>query len=111
MSRTRREFLSQAALASAAVGLGPAVVHALQRTARPYREIAVRCAEWIDRSAQVKSTGLAWPADPLRAASVGLDYYNGMPGVVCFFANLYGATGDARWRERAQRGGDRKSVV
>lgn len=111
MSRTRREFLSQAALASAAVGLGPAVVHALQRTARPYREIAVRCAEWIDRSAQVKSTGLAWPADPLRAASVGLDYYNGMPGVVCFFANLYGATGDARWRERAQRGGEHLLVT
>lgn len=106
MSRTRREFLSQAAMASAAVGLGPAVVGAFQAVARPYRDHAVRCAEWIDRSAQVKSTGLAWPADPLRPESVGFDYYNGMPGVVCFFANLYGATGEQRWRERAQRGGE-----
>jgi lantibiotic modifying enzyme len=107
---TRREFLSEAALAAAAAaGLGPGFVAALagqQKTAaRPYLDVAVRCAEWIDRSAQERPDGLAWPSDPLKPASISLDFYNGMPGVVAFFANLYQASGDARWRERAERGG------
>ena len=48
---------------------------------------------------------MAWPADPLKPATIGLDFYNGTPGVVSFFANLYHATGDEKWRERAQQGG------
>src|SRR5262245_14090745 len=73
--------------------------------ARPYRDLAIRCAEWIDRCGQQLDGGLAWPADPSRPTSIGLDLYGGTPGVVCFFANLYHATGDTRWRDRAERGG------
>src|SRR5262249_58006871 len=50
------------------------------------------------------SDGLAWPADPLKPASVDLDYYNGTPGVVGFFAQLSHATGDPKWRDYAQHG-------
>jgi len=106
--RTRREFLSQAALAAAAAGLGPGVLSALadqaQGSSRPYRDLAVRCAQWIDRSARPQSSGTAWPADPLKPDVIGLDYYNGMPGVVAFYANLWQATGDITWRDRARQG-------
>lgn len=109
MSSTRREFLSQAALSVAVAGVGPgiaSVVHALQQSpaSRPYLELALRCAQWIDKSAQNVDGGLAWPADPLKPASIGFDYYNGMPGIVVFYANLARATGDARWRSRAEQG-------
>ena len=109
MPSTRREFLSQAALSVAVAGVGPGVasiVAALQQSpaSRPYLDLALRCAQWIDRSAQNIDGAVAWPADPLRPATIGLDYYNGMPGVVVFYANLARATGDARWRTRAEQG-------
>jgi lantibiotic modifying enzyme len=108
LTRSRREFLSQAALAAAMAGVGPGVASLLsgpQASARPYLDVARRCAQWIDRSAQPGEGGVAWPADPLKPASIGLDFYNGTPGVVYFVANLWHATGDPRWRDLAQRGG------
>lgn len=104
MSATRREFLERAAFAAAIAGFGPGVMSAFSQSNRPYRDLAIRCASWIDTSTQIKPSGLAWPADPLKPAAVGLDYYNGSPGVVCFFANLWHATRDQKWRERAEKG-------
>ena len=107
MPSSRREFLSRAALTAAMAGFGPglgALLRATQKSDRPYRDLAVRCGEWIDRSRQ-KDGGEAWPADPLKPASIGLDYYNGLPGVVAFFGNLWHATGDQKWRLRAESGG------
>src|SRR6187401_3329293 len=101
MSPTRREFLSQAALTAAVTGVGPGLLSAepflraftsTQQSTRPYLDVAIRCAQWIDASTQEKSAGVAWPADPLKPAAVGLDFYNGTPGVVYFLANLYHAT-------------------
>jgi lantibiotic modifying enzyme len=108
MPVTRREFLSEAARAAAVTGLGPslaAIVSAAGQSSRPYLDLALRCAQWIDSSAQRSAAGLAWPADPLKPTAVGLDYYNGTPGVVAFFAQTWAATGDAKWRDRAQQGG------
>ena len=105
---TRREF-QRTALAAAVAGVGPgvaSVLAGLQEASRPYRDLAVRCAQWIDKCAQRSPSGLAWPADPLEPASIGLDFYNGTPGVVLFYANLWHATGDTRWRDRAQLGGE-----
>jgi lantibiotic modifying enzyme len=108
MPVTRREFLSEAALAAAMTGLGPgvaSVVSALGQSSRPYLDLALRCAQWIDSSAQRTASGLAWPADPLKPSAIGLDYYNGTPGVVAFFARLWRASGDPKWRDRADQGG------
>lgn len=108
MRTTRREFLSETALAAAIAGLGPAVatlVAGQQKSARPYLDLAVRCARWIDRSTQEFPSGLAWPADPLNPKRIGLDFYNGTPGVVSFYTSLAATTGDAHWRDRAERGG------
>jgi lantibiotic modifying enzyme len=110
MQTTRRDFLSRTTLAAAVAGLGPGVVSLLsaaQKTARPYLDIAIRCGEWIDRSRQTTDAGFAWPADPLKPGSIGLDYYNGLPGVVAFYANLWNSTKDEKWRQCAQRGGQR----
>lgn len=108
MPSTRREFLSTAAMTAAMAGLGPGLgdlLAAVQKSNRPYRDLAVRCGEWIDRSRQSSDGVEVWPADPLKPGSIGLDYYNGLPGVVAFFANLWHATGEDKWRERAQSGG------
>jgi lantibiotic modifying enzyme len=109
MRPSRREFLSHAALTAAATGLWPALPALLVRARqsdRPFLDMALRCARWIDASAQTTGDGVAWPADPLKPAAIGLDAYNGMPGVISFFARLWHATGDERWRERARLGGD-----
>src|SRR5688500_16710269 len=108
MTTTRREFLSRAALAAAMAGVGPGVTSAMSafaQSTRPYLDLATRCATWIDQSTQRSASGMAWPADPLKPAAIGLDFYNGMPGVVSFLANLYHAGGDEKWRDRAQQGG------
>jgi lantibiotic modifying enzyme len=108
MTATRREFLSRAAAAAAMTGFGPGMTSAMSAFAqsrRPYLDLATRCATWIDQSTQRNASGMAWPADPLKPAVIGLDYYNGMPGVVSFFANLFHAGGDEKWRDRAQQGG------
>jgi lantibiotic modifying enzyme len=108
MTATRREFLSRAAVAAAMAGVGPGITSAMSafaQSTRPYLDLATRCASWIDQSTQPNASGMAWPADPLKPAAIGLDFYNGMPGVVSFFANLYHAGGDERWRGRAQQGG------
>ena len=109
MPVTRREFLSEAARAAAMTGLGPglaAIVSAAGQSSRPYLDLAIRCAKWIDASTQRTAAGLAWPADPLKPESVSLDYYNGTPGVVAFFAQMWQATGDAKWVDLAQQGYD-----
>ena len=107
MPSTRREFLSQSAMTAAIAGLGSGVATALaslQTTSRPYLDLAIRCAQWIDRSVQRPGDLMAWPADPLKPAAIGLDYYNGMPGVVAFFAHLGAASGDSKWIEKAELG-------
>lgn len=89
-------------------GVGPGMASAMSafaQSTRPYLDLATRCALWIDQSGQRNESGMAWPADPLKPGAIGLDLYNGMPGVVSFFANLYHAGGDERWRDRAQQGG------
>ena len=106
----RRAFLSHAALAAAALGLPARAVAEIRRgrggSTRPYLDLAVQCARWIDRSTQTTEHGLAWPADPLKPESVSLGFYNGMPGVVAFYAALYAASGDSRWLDRARGGAD-----
>ena len=109
MTTTRREWLGQVAAAAAWIGLPDPwrpVLTTGSRAERPYLDLALRCARWIEGSRQETASGLAWPADPNRPESVGFDLYNGMPGVVLFLTELHHATGDERWRDAARRGAD-----
>jgi len=106
---TRRELFERGA-AFAAMISAPAGWKRLFRDliapARPYYNAAVRAEQWIRRSAQEHTSGVAWPADPLKPESVELDLYNGMPGVVLFYLELWNATKWATMLDRAALGAD-----
>jgi lantibiotic modifying enzyme len=102
---TRREAI--------ALGLGTAAALALPRTARASfaapltdLEVAHRAARWIRRSRVETPNGVTWPADPLKPASVRYDLYNGQPGIIVFYLEMYHTTGDRTWLEDARRGAD-----
>ncbi len=105
MWTSRRSLLAAAA---AAAGL-PADLWAgafnRRRVARPYLDLALRAARWIEASRQETEHGVRYPADPLKPESVGLDFYNGMPGVVAFYAALHRASEDPTWFAAAEAGG------
>lgn len=107
---TRRDWLERTALAAAALGLPGAARAELRRVRRAgerrYLDHALRCARWIAASEQRTQHGRAWPADPEKPESVGLDFYNGMPGIVVFLAGLSHATGDPAWLTAARAGAD-----
>lgn len=108
---TRREWLTSTAGLAAALGLPPAVRADLvaNRAAgakRPYLDVAINTAKWIYATRQPVEFGDQYPADPLLPDSVGLDFYNGMPGVIAFYAALFHATDDVTWLRAAKRGAD-----
>jgi lantibiotic modifying enzyme len=108
---TRREWLGRAVGAAAAVAGIPAALSALEtRSARVFAapaddlDVALKAEAWIRRSRIATKNGVTWPADPLKPTSIGYDLYNGMPGVVLFYLELYHATEDKKWLEEAKLG-------
>jgi lantibiotic modifying enzyme len=114
---SRRDLLRSGAAALAGSIVIP---HALRATshvfvpARPDLEVALRAERWI-RTTRIETPNgatwpadplkpAAWPADPTKPASVEYDLYNGMPGVVLFYLELYHATGDKKWLDDARAG-------
>lgn len=111
---SRRELLERASAAAAAAvaGVFPAA-HLLdpaatgRATPRLSSVDAARKAErWIARSRIRTTTGIAWPADPLRPAGLDRALYNGTPGVVLFLLELHHATNDAAVLAEAALGAD-----
>jgi lantibiotic modifying enzyme len=107
---TRREWLGRAAgVAAAVVGI-PTAVSALDArwlaVVPPIDDldVALKAEAWIRRSRIETTNGVTWPADPLKPTSIGYDLYNGMPGVVLFYLELYHATGDKKWLDDAKLG-------
>lgn len=80
----------------------------LGRTAadRPYLEAALKTENWIAGSALAEPKGIAWPADPKDPKSVNSTLYAGNPGGVLFYLELYAATGDKDYLEKACAGAD-----
>lgn len=107
--RTRREFLRDGSLVASALGLDPSAVLGGAPTPQSANlDLAVLCAEWIDRSAQTPDgnpSRAAWPNNPLQPDRIDLGFYNGTPGVVYFLAHLAHATGSGKWKARAVAGG------
>ena len=107
---SRRAWLGTAAGIAASIAGVPAALSALETrlshsaAAPDDLEIALKAERWIRRSRIETKNGVTWPADPLKPTSVGYDLYNGMPGVVLFYLELYRATGDELWLDEAKRG-------
>ena len=107
---TRRVWLGRAVGVAAAVAGVPAALSALEtrwpRIVAPADDLetALKAEAWIRRSRIETKNGVTWPADPLKPSSVRYDLYNGMPGVVLFYLELYHATGDEQWLDEAKRG-------
>lgn len=73
---------------------------------RPWLAAALKAERWLAASAQTRTSGIAWPADPTKPDAVSPDLYNGMAGVVLFYLELYHATGDANALRMARGGAD-----
>jgi lantibiotic modifying enzyme len=70
-----------------------------------YIAAAVQAARWLDTVALTQDRGLAWPADPRDPSTIGAGLYQGNAGVTVFYLELFRATGDPQWRDRAVAGG------
>ena len=73
---------------------------------RPYLEAALQAANWLDSVAVPVDGGRAWPSDPARSQDPDWTLYAGSPGVVLLHLELFAATGDELWLERARQGAD-----
>lgn len=104
----RRRWLASATAAAAAIGLPPGLAAGAlgPRSGRRYLDLALWAARWIERSRQTTDRGAIYPADPLKPDSIGLDFYNGMPGVTTFHAALAHCTEAPEWLAAARAGAD-----
>ncbi|HEY4218664.1 MAG TPA: lanthionine synthetase LanC family protein [Gemmatimonadaceae bacterium] len=66
--------------------------------------IAIKAGQWIRRSRTETANGVTWPMDPLQPKAIGLDLYNGIPGIIVFNLELYYATKDTSWLDDARHG-------
>ena len=99
---TRRALaLAPAVLAAGALACAPA-----PDASRPLLDEARQVAAWLRSVALETPDGLAWPAAPNVSRAPVTNLYSGTPGVVLFFLELHGATGDAADLDTARRGAD-----
>ena len=95
----RRAVLVAVLLMAAAAG-------GVRAADRPYLEAAEQAAAWI-RASEIKTPdGLLWPADPKDPKSVNSTLYAGTPGVILFFLQAYGSTGNREYLNEAREGAD-----
>ena len=67
-------------------------------------DAAKAAARWL-ASVQIKTEkGITWPSDPSDPNSVNVSLYAGTPGVILFYLELHGATGDPSALETAKAG-------
>ena len=62
---SRRRLLTAAAFAGLPLQLRAEILGLSFRSARPYRDMALRAARWIESSRQETEHGVRYPADPL----------------------------------------------
>ncbi len=72
----------------------------------PYLDAGLKAAAWIASAGIRSPEGLAWPAVPPDAKTVGLDLYSGVPGVVLFEIQAFYTTGTQAYLDQARGGAD-----
>ena len=107
---SRRDLLRAGAAAVASAIVTPRLLHAddalFPVVPSADLDVALKAERWIRRSRIETPNGATWPADPSKPESVDYDLYNGMPGVVLFYLELFHRTGDASWLTHARAGAD-----
>jgi lantibiotic modifying enzyme len=78
---------------------------------RPYLDVAIDAAKWIEQAQRPANGGATWLADPSDAESTGTTLYTGSPGVVLFLLELHRATGRAAYLTQAMAGADHLLAV
>lgn len=71
-----------------------------------YLERAIEVANWLDSVAIESENGTCWPSTPEDTQQPSAILYNGTPGVILFYVELYRATGNKAYLETAVAGGD-----
>jgi lantibiotic modifying enzyme len=108
-----RRHVLRCALGAAGLAALPESLRAEAVAERLYRlkretgsdlDVALRAERWIRTSRVETPHGIAWPADPTKPDSVEPDLYNGYPGVVLFYLELFDATGEQSWLDEAVGG-------
>lgn len=69
-------------------------------------DLAVDVGNWLAAQSQAQPLGAAWPADAHRSEAIAYDLGSGTAGIVVYLLALHAATGDERFLETAERGGE-----
>ncbi len=88
------------------ITLFPLVFTTTKAADSQYLRAAKETAKWLDSVALKTEKGLTWPADPNDAKSQFANLYSGSPGVILFYLQLYRATRNPDYLNRARAGAD-----
>jgi lantibiotic modifying enzyme len=69
-------------------------------------QLAIEAGDWLAAQGQAQPSGIAWPADANRPEAVAYDLGSGTAGIVVYFLSVYAATGNDRFLELAEGGGN-----
>jgi hypothetical protein len=80
---------------------------------RPYLDAALRAEHWIRSVGIDTPAGRSWPCTPgdRRRGRPELTLYSGTPGVILFYLELHGATGEKQFLDEAVRGARELATV
>lgn len=73
---------------------------------RPYLDVALRPARWIQSAERATEAGKTWPPDPEKPEVIDTSLYSGSAGVVLFFLEAYASTGAEQFLMDARAGAD-----
>jgi lantibiotic modifying enzyme len=82
-------------------------------TDRPYLDAALRAEHWIRSVGIDTPAGRTWPCTPgdPRRGRPELTLYSGTPGVILFYLELHGATGEKQFLDEAVHGATELATV
>jgi lantibiotic modifying enzyme len=104
---SRRRALQIGFGTAAALLAAPGIMRAdVEHTELSDMEVALRAERWIRSARRQTTNGVMWPQDPLEGVRSSSALYDGMPGVIVFYLELFHATRDHVWLDEATRGAD-----
>lgn len=108
---SRRAFVARSTSSLGAAALIPGAfrlprLSELLDAERPNMDVALAAWRWLESVRVTTDRGSDWPADPNDPDSFGPTLYTHSPGVIPFALELFRATGDEAYLDRAREGVD-----